>query len=360
MKKKLVHVGAAIILVVLLLVLILFVMFFQEIRTLSSVKTLNDKDMYQMTYYGNYYFDEFLASGGAQSEEEIKDFFEKKFTKGLPINLDDRNPACSTYMAHNTNGDVIFGRNFDFSYTPIVVVQTHPKGGYASVSVADLAFIGYTKDSIPKKDGISLKKIYMLMAPYFSEDGMNEKGVAISMMTVPDADNPYIEGAPYLTTTAIVRLVLDKAANVDEAIELIRGSNIYWWSNIKNHFMISDATGRSVVVEYKNKELVIIEQDTDYQISTNYNFYDGLRRGSGQDRYDTIEKTLLEKNGVLNEADALEVLKKVGIPGRIQWSALYNLTTGDVCVFPRGDMDTLERFQLTVTHDMNGRINDAD
>ncbi len=356
-KKKLLRVGAVLLALLLIGVIVLAVMFFNDIRTLSTLKKINENDMFEMTYYSDYYFDEFLAQGGADDEDDLTDFLQEKLLKGLPINLKNGVAGCSCYMAHNEKGEVIYGRNFDFHYSPILVVHTHPKGGYASVAVADMAFAGYTPANLPKKDGISAEALYMMAAPYLCEDGMNEKGVAISIMTVPDANNPTIDGAPYLTTTEIVRLVLDKAANVDEAVELIRGCNFYWWGGIRNHLLISDASGRSVVVEFRDEEMVLIEPETDYQISTNYNFYDGLKRGNGTGRYDTIEKVMIENDGRLTEEQALGVLKDVGITGRIQWSSLYNLTTGDVCVFPRGKIESIERFKIDVTHDYVGGEN---
>ena len=46
----------------------------------------NDYGMYQMTYYGDYGFDDFLETG-AENDADIEAFVTKRLLKGLPINL---------------------------------------------------------------------------------------------------------------------------------------------------------------------------------------------------------------------------------------------------------------------------------
>ena len=60
-----------------------------------------------------------------------------------------------------------------------------------------------------------------LAAPFLPFDGMNEKGLAIALLAVPEAEAPYNPDKIMLNTTTAIRLVLDKAANVEEAIELL-------------------------------------------------------------------------------------------------------------------------------------------
>ena len=106
--------------------------------------------------------------------------------------------------------------------------------------------------------------------------------------------------------------------------------------------MIADATGRSVVMEYTEDGIVAFESS----VVTNFDLYDSRHRGVGQDRYETIENTLKEKNGVLSESEALDLLARVVVPGKAQYSTLYNLTTGEVHVFTHGDNSKVETFEL--------------
>ncbi len=59
--------------VVVLLVIVVgaIALFWNELRTISSMTKIDDYGAYQMTYYGDYGFDEFLEVG-AQSDADIE------------------------------------------------------------------------------------------------------------------------------------------------------------------------------------------------------------------------------------------------------------------------------------------------
>lgn len=55
--------------------------------------------------------------------------------------------------------------------------------------------------------------------------------------------------------------------------------------------MIADASGHSVIVEFYDDELQVVETETDYQIATNFVAYNGLNIGEGFtefERYDAV------------------------------------------------------------------------
>jgi hypothetical protein len=110
--------------------------------SLFSLKKVDDYPMYTMTYFGDYGFDEFLEVG-AEKDSDIEEFVTKRLLKGLPINLGVTGDGCTAFVTHNETGEVIFGRNFDFDYTPSLQVKTAPEDGYASVSTVNLTFAGY-------------------------------------------------------------------------------------------------------------------------------------------------------------------------------------------------------------------------
>ena len=62
--------------VVVLLVIVVgaIALFWNELRTISSITKIDDYGAYQMTYYGDYGFDEFLEVG-AQSDAALKGYF---------------------------------------------------------------------------------------------------------------------------------------------------------------------------------------------------------------------------------------------------------------------------------------------
>ena len=93
-------------------------------------------------------------------------------------------------------------------------------------------------------------------------DGMNEKGLCVAVLMIED--RPAFSqdtGKPDLTTTTAVRLLLDRAASVEEAVELLSGYDLHASAGMMVHFSIADASGRSVAVEYIDNEMRVVETD---------------------------------------------------------------------------------------------------
>ena len=64
---------------VIALAVAVFALWHNELATLSSLKKLSDRDeahrdgaVYQLNVSGGYYFDDFLAQGGASTDSELK------------------------------------------------------------------------------------------------------------------------------------------------------------------------------------------------------------------------------------------------------------------------------------------------
>lgn len=80
-----------------------------------------------------------------------------------------------------------------------------------------------------------------------------------------------------LTIVSAIRLLLDKAATVDEAIELLKQYDMNSSIGTSHHLAISDARGRSVVVEYINNEMIVTETN----VITNHYLSQGEKFGVG-------------------------------------------------------------------------------
>ncbi len=127
-----------------------------------------------------------------------------------------------------------------------MVIQSQPENGYRSISTVNTDFISMS--------GISLSalpdEIQALAGLYAPLDGLNEMGLAVSVNMIQDS--VAIEqntDKPDITTTTAIRLLLDKAANVEEAIELLGSYDMHASFGYMVHFAIADRTGNSIVVE---------------------------------------------------------------------------------------------------------------
>ncbi len=352
MKKILLRIGNSLIIIILLLIGVIIALFWNEIHSLTSLKKLDNYGMFQMTYYGDYGFDKFLEIG-AKSDTDIEVFVTKRLLKGLPIDLGVTGDGCTAFVTRNENGNIIYGRNFDFKYAPSMQLYTKPDKGYASVSTVNLSFAGYSEENLP--NGLSLDSFLTLAAPYLPFDGMNEKGVAIALLAVPEAHLKNDENKITLNTTTAIRLVLDNAATVDEAVELLRQYNIYFSGDIYCHYLLADSSGSSVIVEYYDGELQVVKTDTNYQIASNFIAYNGVNIGEGFtefERYDTVKAAIDNNGGALSEEQAIALLAQIGIVDegvdKLQWSVLYNLTTGEGELFAHRNTENSIQFRLDI------------
>jgi hypothetical protein len=201
--------------IIILVVFVAISLFINELRSLASLKIVDEYPIYQMTFYGDYDFDEFLMVG-AKNDNDIEEFVVNRLVKGLPIDINVSGACCTAFVTKNYDGDIIYGRNFDFMYAPSLQLWTNPDNGYTSISTVNLSFAGYSEDNLPTPMGFN--SFLTLAAPYLPFDGMNEKGVSIALLAVPEAQMDTDENKVTLNTTTAIRLVLDKAATVDEAI----------------------------------------------------------------------------------------------------------------------------------------------
>ena len=322
-----------------------------EIATISSIKTIINQDLshddgytYEMEVAGDYYFDDFLAQGGVKSDDELISFITGNITKGLiPMTIETKEIACSSFTAWTKDNDFLFGRNYDFDQTNTAIVHTNPGNGrHASISTIDLQFIG-----IKEEIGIqNIKdKVLLLAAPYIPLDGINDAGLAVGIYmtyqgepTVPTAQNTDL---PDITCTTFIRLLLDYADDVDEAIALAKQYDMHDSAGTSYHFMVADKNGNSAILEWvgetdltdndgSKRTLKVTRNEKPYQVVTNFivqeGYYDDMKNAKGFDRYTYLENQLAPTNGVVeDEKAAMDLLAGVG---RRTWVVEGDATMG--------------------------------
>ena len=316
-------------------------------RTLS----LDTQFFYYMEYNQDYYFDDFIRQGGAKTDQDMKNFLSQKMFNGNKLPTQEIPFGCTSFNYSDSNGKNYHARNYDMyrDANCAGVIKTNPKNGYKSLSNVDFCYFGnygYNRISQTFNDPLLDKKYeWWKAAPYFALDGINEKGLAISVNQLYDdpSVNQTDHGQMYdLTTTTMLRNVLDHCDSVDSAIDLLRSVNLHDSISGRYHYQISDVSGKSVVVEYDyqhNDSLVILypqdlKSDNDKFIA-NENFTLHKVNWSETDwesswptdrsRFDTVYTTLLETGGVINhKLDALDLLAQAKQKATI-WSTIFSL-----------------------------------
>ena len=225
-------------------------MFGTQIKAANSIEKLED-GLYSMEYRGDYGFDKFLAEGGADSDAALADYLVSFLSHGfykVESEVQTGDFGCSTICTKDKNGTVFFGRNYDWEECRAIIVHTVPDNGYESISTCCLDFLGFGEEYVP--DGSMMERMQTLAAIYVPLDGMNEKGLMVADLLAGDDEETHQRtDKADLTTTTAIRLLLDKAANVDEAVELLKKYDMNSSIGSAHHLSIADATGKSVVVE---------------------------------------------------------------------------------------------------------------
>lgn len=316
--------------------------------------------IYEINYNVDYKLDEalkFEIDGTVRLQQFVALYLMDTIPQRKSVAL-SYDAGCSAFAAPDTkSGDFLMGRNFDFNHwdkdknrvmIPLIAVHTAPKGGKKSVSFVDGQFVGYKSGFYT--DGNS--DLSMLMAlPYLMLDGINEDGFAISVLKLDGKQTLQQKaGQKKVFTTVAMRLLLDRAGTVDEAIEILSQYNMCMDqdSTASYHFFMADAKGDYAIVEYTPKSPeahptqmeVLRGHDTlrcvtNFYVSPNmlYSPNGGLSY-HGRDRYNNLRKGLLEHNYNVTPTQGMDLLKVVaqgpdgdqGSTGFTQWSEMYNLS----------------------------------
>ena len=347
LSKLLRRIACALAALVIALAVAVFALWHNELATLASFQKLSDRDeahrdgaVYQINVSGDYSFDEFLSQGGASNDAELISFITRSITKGIiPMHIKTSSIACSAFTADTQSGDRVFGRNYDFSATNTAIVYTDPgEGRHASYSTIDLSFLGLDADKDVETIG---QKFLTLAAPYVPLDGINDAGVACGIFMSYQGEGKGTPtdtqtDRPDLTSTTLLRLILDYADSVEDAVALAQQYDLHDSASSCFHYMVADSTGRSAVLEWvgtdadhdadgAQRQLNVLWNDTDalsdsadWQVVTNFiktpGYYDDTTAEmKGLDRYEHLAAALRETDGIVADKDAaMDLLASVG------------------------------------------------
>ncbi len=325
-----------------------------RLESMKSVQKLADH-VYTMDYTYDYDIDDFLDNG----VDNMIDLLLKAVNKTVFNDLNGF--ACTTFNSVTPTGEYLFSRNYDYMDSGYMIVWTHPENGYASVSSTSLMFMAYDNDFEP--DSLT-DSVLTLIAPYVPLDGINEKGLSIGVLEIEKDATFQITDKTDLTTTTMIRAVLDKAATVEEAVEIFRNYDMRdsIIMECTYHYQIADAMGNSAIIEYIDGEMNVIypEKRTNplfkYQVATNFVITPGVDDplGMGQDRYETAFNALDASLGITTVKGAMDILKSTSMKdldlhGYIcstLWSVVYNTKDLTMNVCTMNNYDTMYTFSV--------------
>ena len=305
--------------------------------------------------------------------------------------------GCSAFITRSPDGHVLTGRNYDLPHLDRqgrttglnVVLRTSPKGKYRSVNVADAFWLtaldkNYEAGSL---DDGRTDTSWLVFLPYICMDGMNEKGLAVSILYLDlkkgeTAVKQTVKGRRSVILTMLMRFMLDSCADFDEAVKLASSYNITSTFGKDYHLFVSDAAGNSGVFEWRHDTFTVTRCNccTNFYVGCDDAedcYVDGtlkekfvrpqeeyddcsLGYGHGYERFFTLKRTIAAKSGeplgqcrsVMDEREARELLHAVaqeydgGVTSLTQYSAVYDNTALTLRVEPHQEPG--EVFAFTV------------
>jgi hypothetical protein len=310
----------------------------EQIATLSSLKKVDDYPLYTMRYYGAY-------SQSSSSKDDPR-YATNPPKSDLKLFLSPW--ACSLFTSLANTDNMLYGRNFDWKFSPAVLLFTDPPDRYASVSMVDIDYLGFGEEKSESITDLSIdERRTLLKSPLIPFDGMNEHGLVVGMAAVPPG---YMRPDPKKTTIGslgVIRKILDHANNVDEAIAIFKNYNINM-EEVPIHYLIAAPSGDSALVEFYNGEMVVTRNDKPWHSATNFLIASVSQFAIGNcNRYDKINHRLTEVEGRLTKKHAMDLLADVSV-GHTQWSIVYGMNTGDIEVSMGRHYRNLHRFHINV------------
>jgi len=301
------------------------------LAAISRLTRVHDYPMYLLDYQGDYRLAERL---------HVSD------TRGPVSRVPGTSAwACTAFAAFGDGTRPLVGRSFDWQHHAAILVRTDPSDGFASASMVDPAYMGFGTEDITRLSASARQPL--LEAPFLPFDGLNEHGVAMALLAVPQARAPYVAGRATLGPLLMIRLVLDRSRTVSEALWLLARHNLQV-GDPPVHFFLADATGQAAIVEYVDGEIVVTPNDRPWLAVTNFIVAgtSAEARPSLCNRYRAATNALAGCDGRMAAPEALALLSAVSQP-HTMWSVVYELASGRVTVAPGRDFSRPVVWSLT-------------
>ncbi len=231
-----------------------------DIATLSSLEQVDDYPLYAMPYVSAYTSP--MLTDASLSQLRALDLEVPQACQTAW--------GCALFAALADAGTRLYGRNFDWRFSPALLLFTDPPDGYASVSMVDIAYLGFEGDRSESLLDLPLSERQSLLgAPALPFDGMNEQGLAIGMASVPPGEMQPDPNKKTIDQLAVIREILDHAATVDEAVEILSSYNIDM-GQVPLHYLVASAAGEAALVEFYQGEIQVFRSEDPWQIATNF------------------------------------------------------------------------------------------
>lgn len=239
--------------------------------------------------------------------------------------------ACTTFFI-NKNGQLIFGRNYDW-VSDAGMVCTNLKGlSKTSMKTGD----GGTISWVSQYGSITFNQY----GKEFPTGGMNEKGLVVELMWLDETKYPAADSRPAVGVLQWIQYQLDNCATIEEIIATDKKLRIASIGTTPLHYLIADANGHAATIEFlEGKMTVHIGNDLSLPVLTNsiyeesVNFYkssSSLNGNNSLQRFGQACKMIQQLNVGTNSKPVIDysfdILAAVSQGNHTKWSIVYDIT----------------------------------
>ena len=316
-----------------------------RIATMASVKYVGS-DLYTMNFQQDYHLEKALDSN-IKSESDLLRFICDDMFFGYQVDANLEKYACSAFVTKTPDGRYLGGRSFGLGGTDTICVYTHPGDGYASISTVSTDMLNVGEGNAFSTTSLE-GRAALLAAPYIPMDGMNEKGLFTALLDLDMGETHMNTGNRDLTVTMAVRLLIDRAATVDEAIELLKNYDIHTGHGWTQHLFVGDANGDGAVIEWHKGQMKVAKSP----ICTNFRLTSKLAQEDPTgmcERFDILNDAI-GKHPENTPDDAMDMLEAVKqeFDNNIhtEWSIVYHLTDFSMDISVDMDFDNVYHLDI--------------
>lgn len=248
--------------------------------------------------------------------------------------------ACTTFTLKNHEGQLFFGRNFDFPVGP----------GHVCINQRGIIKNAFVQ---PPEKPITWKAKYGSITfnqagREFPYGGMNEQGLVIEQMWLNETKYPDKDERYGLTELQWIQYQLDMSSNVQEVIDSDTMLRISASSVAILHFLVADAKGNTAAIEFLDGKMHVYQNsdlphsalaNCPYQRSIAYakdtdmteGEYTGWTQNSSG-RFATAADMLSAYKAQNPVEYAFGILDSVAQTGGTQWSIVYDIAKQSIHV----------------------------
>jgi len=262
-----------------------------------------------------------------------EDLFQKEHQKAIdhPWKYDSWR-FCSVFSAA-TEDRVIMGRNWDNQNVGSIIVSLyHPPGGYTSISFSRSIDLGFGHKNLKGFISGGFGNNFLL-APFYAMDGINEHGLTVAVAGVRQTTHKIKPSKQLVFVTFLVRKILDQTKNIKEAVKLVEQFIPFDLdkNSLNTHFLVSDSSGRSIILEYAQDQWKKIYTHKPWQVLTNKPVYK-VPETELRDkcwRYKSISEILEKTKGQVDWKTGMKIMQNVTQKGTT-WSIVYSPTSKEI------------------------------